>query len=55
LSDAEQKKAKSQLGDAEVSFAVDPSILGGIVVRSADKVIDGSVKSNLNELAGSLN
>jgi F-type H+-transporting ATPase subunit b len=54
LNDAEQKKAKDAIGAADVTFVVDPSILGGVVIRSADKVIDGSVKSGLGELAGRL-
>lgn len=55
LSDAEQQKAKSEIGAADIAFSVDPSILGGLIVKSADKVIDGSVKNNLNDLAGRLN
>jgi F0F1-type ATP synthase delta subunit len=37
-----------------VSFTVDPNILGGLVLRSEGQVVDGSVRSNLNELAGRL-
>ncbi|MCU0512597.1 MAG: F0F1 ATP synthase subunit B [Anaerolineae bacterium] len=55
LSDAEQAKARSEIGASEIAFSVDPSILGGLIVKSADKVIDGSVKSGLNDLAGRLN
>jgi len=55
LSDDEKKKAQATLGVAEVSFSVDPAILGGMIVRSADKVIDGSVRSNLSNLAARLN
>jgi F-type H+-transporting ATPase subunit b len=55
LSDDEKKQAQASLGAAEVTFSVDPSILGGMIVRSADKVIDGSVRSNLNNLAARLN
>lgn len=55
LNDAEQKKAKSTLGVDDVTFSVDPAILGGVIVRSADKVVDGSVKSGLGDLAARLN
>lgn len=55
LSDAEQGRVRTELGASDVAFVVDPSILGGVVIRSADKVIDGSVKSGLNDLAGRLN
>jgi len=55
LSDDEKTKAKSEIGAEDVSFVVDPSILGGLVVRSGDRVVDGSVRSGLNDLAGRLN
>ncbi len=55
LNDAEQSKVKSELGAADVAFMVDPAILGGLIIRSQDKVVDGSVRSNLNNLASSLN
>lgn len=54
LSADEQNKVKKELGVTDATFAVDPNILGGLVVRSADKVVDGSVRSGLNELAGRL-
>jgi len=50
LSAEEQAKVKSEIG-AEASFSVDPSILGGLIVRSGGRVVDGSVRSNLNDLA----
>src|SRR5262249_39623064 len=50
LSDQEQASVKQQVGASDVSFSVDPSILGGLVLRSEDHVVDGSVRSNLNEL-----
>jgi F-type H+-transporting ATPase subunit b len=41
----------SRLGDhATVTFRVDPSILGGLVVRVGDKVLDGSVAGRLEEM-----
>lgn len=54
LSDAEQASVKSAIGADDVTFAVDPSILGGLIVRGSDRVVDGSVRSNLNKLTGSL-
>ena len=54
LSADEQANVKKELGVDAVTFSVDPSILGGLVVRSADHVVDGSVRSNLTELAGRL-
>lgn len=34
----------------QTSFTVDPSLIGGIVVRMGDKIIDGSVKTRLATL-----
>lgn len=41
-------------GDAKVNFLVDPSILGGLVIRVGDKVLDGSVAGKLNDLRQNL-
>ncbi len=55
LTAAEQETVKREvlgkLGDAAtVSFRVDPAILGGLVVRVGDRVIDGSVSGQLASL-----
>ncbi|MBC8100458.1 MAG: F0F1 ATP synthase subunit B [Armatimonadetes bacterium] len=55
LDDGEQNSVKQQLGASEVDFKVDPAILGGLIVRSTDRVIDGSIRSGLGSLAGRLN
>jgi F-type H+-transporting ATPase subunit delta len=55
LSDDEQAKAKKEIGASNVTFTVDPDILGGLIVRSGDRVVDGSIRSSLNDLAGRLN
>ena len=39
---------------SEVSFKIDPSILGGLVVRVGDKVLDGSVAGKLDNLRQNL-
>jgi F-type H+-transporting ATPase subunit b len=39
---------------ASVSFRVDPTILGGLVIRIGDKVLDGSVAGQLEGLRQSL-
>ena len=59
LSDDETKRIekglKDQLGgEAEVEFKVNPAILGGLVVRVGDKVVDGSVSGKLTSLEQSL-
>lgn len=55
LSEAEQAKVKKEIGASDVTFSVDPAILGGLLIRAGDRVIDGSVRSGLGELAGRLN
>ena len=55
LSDAEQKKVLKETGAEEAEWKVDPRILGGLVIRSGDKVVDGSVRSSLGSLSGRLN
>lgn len=59
LSDAEQAVIRSQLtgrlGEGlEVSFQVDPQILGGLVVRVGDRVVDGSFAGQLEQMRRAL-
>ena len=50
-----RKDILSKLGEsATVAFRVDPEILGGLVVRVGDKVLDGSVAGQLEGLRASL-
>src|SRR5215213_8920671 len=44
----------AKAGAKEVSFRVDPSILGGLVIRVGDKVLDNSVAGRLEGLRQSL-
>ncbi|MEM1114018.1 MAG: F0F1 ATP synthase subunit delta [Pseudomonadota bacterium] len=41
--------------DIKVSSTTDASLLGGIVIRAGDLVIDGSVRGRLNKLAEAMN
>lgn len=54
LTDAEKSKVKKEVGASDVSYSVDPNILGGLIVRSEDKVVDGSVRNSLGDLASRL-
>jgi F-type H+-transporting ATPase subunit b len=59
LDDSEQETLKndvlSKIGEqATVTFRVDPSILGGLVIRVGDKVLDNSVANQLDELRQNL-
>jgi F-type H+-transporting ATPase subunit b len=54
----EQKTVKEDLlaktGAQAVTFRVNPAILGGLVIKVGDKVLDGSVSGKLEGLASSL-
>lgn len=58
LNSEEQEAVKrdvlSKAGAKEVHFRVDPSILGGLVIRVGDKVLDSSVAGKLEGLRQSL-
>ncbi len=59
LTDAEQATVKKELvsvlgGSPAVEFRVDPAILGGLVVRAGDRLVDGSVAGQLQNLRQSL-
>lgn len=54
LTEQEQAKVRKELGADNVIFRVDPDILGGLVIRSEDRVVDGSVRSGLMELGARL-
>jgi F-type H+-transporting ATPase subunit b len=54
LTAAEKKKVEGAIKGDSYSYDVDPTILGGLIVRSQDKVIDGSVQGGLNDLTSNL-
>ena len=58
LSDDEQAAARKELGAStgaqSVTFVVDPTILGGLVIKVGDKVLDGSVAGKLEGLRANL-
>ena len=50
--DALKARLKSQTGrDVAVELAVDPAILGGLIVKVGSRQIDGSIRTKLNTLA----
>ena len=59
LTDDEKASVKedilNKIGAQAVSFRVDPSILGGLVIKVGDKVLDASVSGRLESLHQSLN
>jgi len=54
LTSDEQATVKKSFNAKEVAFKVDPAILGGLVVKIGDKVLDGSVAGKLEGLRHSL-
>jgi len=54
LTDAEKKSVKKSLGVDDVNFKVDPKIMGGLVIRVGDQVIDDSVANQMSGLRESL-
>jgi F-type H+-transporting ATPase subunit b len=54
LTDTERESAARLLGIQNVQFKVDPSILGGLVVRVGDRVVDDSVSNRMSALQDSL-
>jgi len=47
---------KAKLGrEIEISAEKDPSLIGGVLIRAGDLVIDGSVRGQLHKLANELN
>jgi F-type H+-transporting ATPase subunit b len=50
LTKDEEASVKKSISAKDFSFKVDPSILGGLVVKVGDKVLDGSVAGKLEGL-----
>jgi F-type H+-transporting ATPase subunit delta len=59
LNDAQKTQMAASLKkrfrrDVRMTNAVDPSLLGGAVIRTGDQIIDGSIKGRLQRLATDL-
>lgn len=57
LDDAQVERLAAALGqatgkDVEVKVVIDPTVMGGIVARVGDTVIDGTVRHRLEQLKG---
>ena len=50
--DAIRKNLRTRMGtDIAVDLKIDPAILGGLVVKIGSRMIDGSIRTKLNNLA----
>jgi F-type H+-transporting ATPase subunit delta len=47
--------AKKLEREVKVSTSTDAELLGGVLIRAGDLVIDGSVRGRLNKLAEAMN
>jgi F-type H+-transporting ATPase subunit delta len=55
VADQVARSLEKKLGRAvELTLAVDPSLIGGAVIRAENMVIDGSVRTRLEKLAHAL-
>lgn len=54
LTDQEKSQISKTINVKEVKYRVDPAILGGLVIRIGDQVIDNSVANQMGELRSSL-
>jgi len=54
LSDKEKNAIKKSVGVENINFKVDPNILGGLIIRVGDRVVDDSVASQMTVLKDSM-
>jgi len=59
LTDSQKQKIASALKtrmkrEIRLNCEIDPALLGGVVIRAGDRVIDGSARTRLSELASAL-
>ncbi len=54
LSDEERATIQKDLGADSVTFTVDPKILGGLIVKAGDRVLDASVAGRLEGMRAAI-
>ena len=55
LTDAEKEAARRSINADNITFKVNPNILGGLVVKVDDQVVDNSVAGQMDSMRSSLN
>lgn len=50
----EKLLSRTEYESFEITYSVDASLIGGMVIRIRDRVVDASIKSKLSRMAGSL-
>jgi F-type H+-transporting ATPase subunit delta len=50
IADIERKLSESMSKRVSVTATVDPSIMGGVIVKVGDRLVDGSIRSRLKQL-----
>ena len=46
--------ATTEYESLEMNYQLDPSLIGGMVIRIGDRVVDGSIKTKLDKLSREL-
>lgn len=54
LTDKEKDALKKRIGIDDITFKVNPGLLGGLIIRAGDQVVDDSVSSRMSNLRESL-
>ncbi|MGB1249651.1 MAG: F0F1 ATP synthase subunit B [Candidatus Promineifilaceae bacterium] len=54
LTEGEQAAARKAISASNITFKVDPSIMGGLIVRVGDRIVDSSVAGQMNGMRDSL-
>ncbi len=54
LTDSEKNEIKKATGAKDIAYKVDPNVLGGLILRAGDQVVDGSFRSSLAAMQAEL-
>ena len=60
LSEAQKKRLEARIlatagyRELEMTYVINPALIGGIVIRIGDRVVDGSIRSQLDAMSREL-